>query len=176
MGLIKATQKLFRGIVESRFGKTPLDLIIDDCSHYYPQTKACFEGLFGYLKPGGKYVIEDWGWTHWPGEPWQSSRSHFHSMTPMTNLIFEIVMLLASNENMVSHIEIPSHACVIVTRGKDLTHGAKIDLDTLINIAGGREAKLITPACENVFEGPIKFIKSGIEHLLNRISVPAKHE
>jgi SAM-dependent methyltransferase len=145
-GIDQGDTETIRAIVEKKFGKTPLDLIVDDCSHYYPQSKACFENLFGYLKPGGKYIIEDWGWTHWPGEPWQSEKSHFHNMPSMTNLIFEVVMALGSNQQLVSHIEIPSHACVIVTRGKDLPYGAKLDLGKLINVAGGREAKLISPA------------------------------
>src|SRR5215470_11032771 len=69
-----------RSILDQRFGAEPLDLIIDDCSHRYGWTKVCFEALFGYLRPGGKYIIEDWGWTHWPGAPWQSDKSPFHGM------------------------------------------------------------------------------------------------
>ena len=48
-----------RNILDDKFGSEPLDLIIDDCSHYYLETKACFEALFNYLRPGGKYIIED---------------------------------------------------------------------------------------------------------------------
>jgi hypothetical protein len=32
-----------------------LDLIMDDWSHWYSQTKACFEAQFGCLRPSGKY-------------------------------------------------------------------------------------------------------------------------
>lgn len=50
-------------------GVETLDLIVDDCSHIGLQTKQSFELLFDdFLKPGGHYVIEDWGtgyWQHW---------------------------------------------------------------------------------------------------------------
>lgn len=46
------------------------DIIIDDASHLGDLTKTAFWHLFdNYLKPGGLYVIEDWGtgyWDDWP--------------------------------------------------------------------------------------------------------------
>ncbi len=46
------------------------DIIIDDCSHIAELTRASFWHLFEqHLKPGGIYVIEDWGtgfWSSWP--------------------------------------------------------------------------------------------------------------
>jgi SAM-dependent methyltransferase len=46
------------------------DVIIDDCSHIGVLTKSSFWPLFDHhLKPGGIYVIEDWGtgyWDTWP--------------------------------------------------------------------------------------------------------------
>jgi SAM-dependent methyltransferase len=46
------------------------DVIIDDASHLGVPTRAAFWHLFErHLKPGGLYVIEDWGtgyWDDWP--------------------------------------------------------------------------------------------------------------
>lgn len=46
------------------------DIIIDDCSHIAALTRVSFWHLFDrHLKPGGIYVIEDWGtgyWASWP--------------------------------------------------------------------------------------------------------------
>ena len=136
------TQRI-RSILDEKFGSKPLDLIIDDCSHYYPQTKGCFEALFGYLRPGGKYIIEDWGWTHWPGAPWQTDESPFHGTELMTNLIFELAMAMASDETKISTIEIRSRAVVVVTRGAALGYKEPIDLRAMTNLAGGRRAELI---------------------------------
>jgi hypothetical protein len=43
------------------------DIIIDDCSHIGELTRISFWYLFEYLKPGGIYVIEDWGTGYWSG-------------------------------------------------------------------------------------------------------------
>ena len=41
-----------------------LDLVIDDCSHFYGETRTSFEVLFPRVRPGGSTVIEDWAWSH----------------------------------------------------------------------------------------------------------------
>ena len=52
------------------FGKTQFDVILDDGAHTYTHTKAAFEVLFPeYLKPGGIYILEDWGTTYFPEWP-----------------------------------------------------------------------------------------------------------
>jgi hypothetical protein len=47
-----------------------LDIVIDDASHLGELTRIAFWHLFdNHLKPGGLYVIEDWGtgyWDDWP--------------------------------------------------------------------------------------------------------------
>jgi SAM-dependent methyltransferase len=130
-------------IVDAEFQGQPLDLIIDDASHEYENTKKTFEELFGYLRPGGKYVIEDWGWLHWPGEQWQTAKNPFWNQPAMTNLIFEIVMALATlSTATIAQIEVVSHACVIVTRGRALKYGARLDLEAS-RLACGRVFQLL---------------------------------
>ncbi|HEV2762922.1 MAG TPA: hypothetical protein VGV38_08005 [Pyrinomonadaceae bacterium] len=42
------------------------DIIIDDCSHIGELTRVSFWHLFErHLKPGGLYVVEDWGTGYW---------------------------------------------------------------------------------------------------------------
>jgi SAM-dependent methyltransferase len=55
------------------------DIVIDDASHLGRLSRATFRHLFDHhLKPGGLYVIEDWGtgyWPSWPdGRAWQPPR------------------------------------------------------------------------------------------------------
>lgn len=46
--------------IKSYFGNQQLNLVIDDASHYYPETRSTFDIVFGpYVKPGGTYIIED---------------------------------------------------------------------------------------------------------------------
>src|SRR4051794_19842173 len=60
----QADRARLAGIVETAFGGQRVDLVIDDCSHLYEQTRASFNELFPRLRPGGQYVIEDWPWAH----------------------------------------------------------------------------------------------------------------
>src|SRR5262249_51824114 len=57
-----------REIVACEF-KGLIDLVIDDASHRYEQTKTSFETLFPLLRPGGLYIIEDWSWACWSDLP-----------------------------------------------------------------------------------------------------------
>ncbi len=124
-----------RAAVDGEFNE-PLDLIIDDCSHYYKATKTSFENLFGYLKPGGLYFIEDWGWTHWDGV-WQTEDSHFHGMPSLTNLIFEIVAASSSVPNIISDIHFSASTSIaVITRGPDLPYKNRLDLSSSIKLAG----------------------------------------
>jgi len=62
-----------RSAVERHFGATPIDIVFDDASHLYRETRSSFEVLFERMRPGGCYVVEDWGcgyWESWPdGDP-----------------------------------------------------------------------------------------------------------
>lgn len=60
----------FLTLVANEIAPDGFDIIIDDASHIGELTKAAFWHLFeNHLKPGGMYVIEDWGtgyWDDWP--------------------------------------------------------------------------------------------------------------
>jgi hypothetical protein len=48
----------------ARYG--PFDIIIDDGSHVNEHVRTSFEELFGCVRPGGYYVIEDMHTSYWP--------------------------------------------------------------------------------------------------------------
>jgi SAM-dependent methyltransferase len=128
---------LISQILVDEFADRPIDLIIDDASHEYENSKVCFEEYFGYLRPGGKYVIEDWGWLHWPEQ--QSETSHFWGKPAMTNLVFEAIMTLASTLNgVIDNVEVMSGACVVITRGHRLKYRERVDLARM-RVTAGRE-------------------------------------
>jgi hypothetical protein len=61
---------IFLTEVARREAPEGFDIIIDDASHFADLTRKSFWHLFdNHLKPGGLYVIEDWGtgyWDDWP--------------------------------------------------------------------------------------------------------------
>lgn len=83
-------------ILDDEFGARPLDLIIDDASHFYVQTRTSFQIAFSRLRPGGVFVIEDWGWAHRPGI-FQRTDGHWHNELALSNLIFELQMVACTH-------------------------------------------------------------------------------
>jgi predicted O-methyltransferase YrrM len=71
-----------------------LDLVVDDASHSYEQSKASFEILFPLLQPGGIYLIEDWSWAHRP--EYQAPDARLSKDHALSNLLFEQLMLMGS--------------------------------------------------------------------------------
>lgn len=63
------------------------DIIIDDCAHVGDLARASFWHLFDrHLKPGGLYVIEDWGtgyWDTWPDGVLYRGRNTSRSYSPL---------------------------------------------------------------------------------------------
>lgn len=88
------------------------NMIIDDASHQYDLTRRTFEHLYPRLAPGEKYVIEDWGWGHWPG--WNMAQ--WSDVPTMSNLIVELGIAAASTTQWIAYLELDSRACTL-TRG-----------------------------------------------------------
>ena len=101
-------------IVDQELGDEPIDFVLDDGSHLYAQTRHSFEALFPCVRPGGTYLIEDWGWAHWQGSPWQDPDGPFGDEPAMSNLIFELVMLAATRPDIVSRVDVCFHHVEVV--------------------------------------------------------------
>ena len=107
----QADRRRLAEIAEEAFGSDPLDLVVDDCSHYYAATRASFNELFPRLRPSGRYVIEDWPWAHEKpvGDLWADQ-------IPLSRLIVELVLASACAQDVISGIVIDADA-VELTRG-----------------------------------------------------------
>lgn len=63
-GVDQADRSRLHSIVREHFGTGGIDLVVDDCSHMHDPTRASFEALFPFMRPGGLYLIEDWNNDH----------------------------------------------------------------------------------------------------------------
>jgi hypothetical protein len=117
-GIDQANRAMVHAACDRTFGAEPLDLVIDDASHWYPQTLATFTALFPRLAPGGLYVIEDWGWAHWPGEHWQAKFGgpYFIDKLPVSNLIIDLALLSAAMPDVFPRVAFDS-VSIYVERG-----------------------------------------------------------
>ncbi len=70
----------FLTMVAAKIAPEGFDIIIDDASHFGDLTKIAFWHLFEqHLKPGGLYIIEDWGtgyWSDWSDGKHLALKSH----------------------------------------------------------------------------------------------------
>jgi hypothetical protein len=67
-----------------------VDVILDDASHYFPQTISTFETLFDKVSDGGIYIIEDILETSVNGNGWQQSLDDFNAYFAQHAVTFEI--------------------------------------------------------------------------------------
>ena len=109
----------------SSAGDAPLDLVVDDCSHLYEPTRASFNELFPRLRPGGLYVIEDWRWAHPALDA--DDDGLFEGETPLTRLVFEIVLALPSVPGLIADVRIDLES-VWVERGEATVEPAGFDI------------------------------------------------
>lgn len=112
-GVDQGDTDALRRLIHDEFSNE-LDLVIDDASHIYEPTKTSFETLFPFLRPGGRYVIEDWGWEHWeacyaPSSPLSAERG-------LTELVFELIGATASSIHLISSVSV-FHGFVVIERG-----------------------------------------------------------
>ncbi|MDP5238448.1 class I SAM-dependent methyltransferase [Uliginosibacterium sp. 31-16] len=66
-----------------------LDLVVDDASHFYEQTKTSFKTLFPLVRPGGMYIIEDWCWAF--QDDFQDPANGWYSVPSPANLIIDLM-------------------------------------------------------------------------------------
>ncbi len=117
-------------ILEREFPNKDIDLVIDDGSHFLRETKASFNLIFPYLRTEGIYIIEDWGWAHYPSEIWQNGGGVWRDKPALTNLVIELMMLSVSRSDIVSEIVIEANM-VFVKRGGAILNPEDFDISNL---------------------------------------------
>jgi predicted O-methyltransferase YrrM len=120
-GVDQADRKRLASIVDEEFSGAPLDLVIDDASHLYPDSRASFETLFPRLRPGGLFLLEDWRWPHTLTagmtcameesdefraelERAMAAEGRTAPETPMSRLAIELVIALAISDHAVADV------------------------------------------------------------------------
>ena len=115
-GVNQADERAMGRILASSFPARNVDLIVDDASHQYFETRRTFNLTLPYLRSDGLYIIEDWGWAHWPGDEWQTSQFFPRILPALSNLLIELFMLCASRPDIVKSLFI-TRAMVVLRRG-----------------------------------------------------------
>jgi len=83
----------------------PLDLVIDDASHWLEPTAASVVTLFPLLRPGGLFIVEDWGWHLVP-----EVRAAFPKEEPgLVPLIDSIIALMRDEPTLIRSFDLRDH-------------------------------------------------------------------
>jgi len=123
-GVNQADRHAMEKVLSSEFPRKDIDLIIDDASHFYKETKEAFNISFPYLRKGGLYIIEDWAWAHWAGDYWQNGKTpNLAGKVAMSNLLIELFMLAASRPDFISDILIEPSIITVRKGYGDLPKG-----------------------------------------------------
>jgi predicted O-methyltransferase YrrM len=119
------------GVLHEELGPEPvLDLVIDDASHELDLTRRSFNLLFPYLREGGVYVVEDWGWGHFAFARERAGPS-------LAKLMVEMVLSLPYAERLIDQIVIDRHLALI-TRGSAEIDPATFDLGDHVSPRGAQ--------------------------------------
>jgi SAM-dependent methyltransferase len=100
-------------ILGAHFPDRDIDLVVDDASHFYLESKATLNLALPFVRPDGLYVIEDWGWAHWPGAVWQKGQAIPLAKPALSNLLVEVMMLCGSRPDIVSQLAITPNSAVL---------------------------------------------------------------
>jgi len=123
----QADAQVMGSILAREFPARDIDLIVDDASHFYFESRGTVNLTLPYLRPNGLYIIEDWAWAHWPGDVWQKSKAIPAMKPALSNLLIELFMLCASRPDIVRDISITPNVVVLRRGGAKLEPG-KFDI------------------------------------------------
>ncbi|MDP1820789.1 MAG: class I SAM-dependent methyltransferase [Acidimicrobiales bacterium] len=119
-GVDQADEIALAGILEEHLEDRPLDLIVDDASHLYRETRSTFEVTFPRLRPGGRYIIEDWNWAHMDEDLWQYAGGYWADRPALTNLIVELVMVAGTDRSAIAEITVDRDMVEVVRGDRSL--------------------------------------------------------
>lgn len=113
-GVDQADGERLGRIIDDEFGTTPLDLVIDDASHLYEESRASFETLFPRLRTGGVYVLEDWCWQHPLAHALtEVDDADAERPVPLSRLVIELILARAGSDSLVDELTIDANWVVI---------------------------------------------------------------
>jgi predicted O-methyltransferase YrrM len=101
-----------------------LDVVNDDASHQYAQTRTTVETLLPFVRSGGLYIIEDWAWGHRstrPVEAWADAPL-------MSPLLAELMLVCGHATGVIEKMEINPYFAALWRGEKELARDGSFRL------------------------------------------------
>jgi predicted O-methyltransferase YrrM len=147
-GFDQADADRLRRMVAGEFGDQAIDLVVDDASHLLGPTRASFNALFPYVRPGGVYVIEDWSGLHVIDSallPYPAIREKIdeevragrrQADTPLSVLLFELILASAYAPQLIEEILVADGWAQVV-RGRKAVASGTFDISKVYTDLAG---------------------------------------
>jgi len=118
-------------IAQAEFSGKPIDLVTDDASHLYQESRSSFETLFPLVRPGGLFLLENWRWQHRLADVVSQANSseqlrlaiakrlddlasgEAENVVPMSLLVLELILARASSGEAVAEVTVGPHWAAI---------------------------------------------------------------
>lgn len=140
-GIDQADRDSLTAAIDEELGTEPIDLVIDDASHWLTETRSSFETLFPRLRPGALFVIEDWAVDHTyargmarvvaadpVGPVAERLSEHLRAngfvprRQPLSYLVIELLLACATRDDAVESVTIDEQWVVIRRGPAELDH------------------------------------------------------
>jgi predicted O-methyltransferase YrrM len=115
-GLDQSDKQRLPALLEKHFPNRDVDIVVDDASHLYEESKASFNMIFPYLRTGAVYIIEDWSWAHSGMALFEAADGLWHDKLSLSNLLFEVMLAYASCPGLISGVKVNKNM-IFVTKG-----------------------------------------------------------
>jgi cephalosporin hydroxylase len=131
----QADHEKVSAILDSEFQQQAVDLVIDDASHMLDETRRAFNTIFPYMRPGGIYIIEDWAWAHQSINQTEHIEGMFTDKPPLTILGYELLLALASTEDVIKDIRFDCNS-IFIERGSAPVEKGEFAVESLFHPRG----------------------------------------
>ncbi|MGI9601403.1 MAG: class I SAM-dependent methyltransferase [Acidimicrobiales bacterium] len=130
-GIDQGDQATILDIVATEFAGEAIDVVIDDASHALTPTRSSFEAVWPHIRPGGCYVIEDWGWE---GIDFGVENIPQPDGEPIVPMVVDLVRTIGLDGSTVARASIDRNTATIVRSEVAVPQGwtLKGELDALL--------------------------------------------
>lgn len=119
-GVDQADRETLSALIDDSFGGEQLDLVVDDASHWYAETRTSFEVLFPRLRPGGRYIVEDWAWAHFDDPMFQAGNGRWADRPALSNFVIEVMLIIGSFPDVITGLTVDHRSAEFVRGPREL--------------------------------------------------------
>jgi hypothetical protein len=136
-GVNQKYARVIHNTLKKEFGNEQLDIVVDDASHFLEETRISFNALFPRLRPGGIFVLEDWGWSHTLSDVADDLiPPHLAGKSPLTTLVMETIICCARQYDVVDNVYIDGYTAFI-QRGNAELDWETFDISSFVSVGNG---------------------------------------